>query len=217
MAASLAQSRTPFTGCKLSLQLNGLNILTLEEGSLIQAVLSFIGQNQNDTAGGGEMKERQETTTLRNVEAKHVKVVVFDEQNRVLAIKSRNRFVLPGGRVEWDDDDAEAAARREVFEAANIALGIVKPVTVIKTKNRQNQNTRTIVFVGRLRGGEQTSGDNQRFLDKETFFTTPGGQSDLVRSLVEDAHRVLVSEEIKDDHDEAVMTGRERYSLRSLI
>ncbi len=90
---------------------------------------------------------------LEDAEARHVKIVVFDDQNRVLAIKSKNRFVLPGGRVEWDDDDAEAAARREVFETANIALGLVKPVTVVKTKDRQNQSAQTLVFVGRMAGG----------------------------------------------------------------
>lgn len=52
---------------------------------------------------------------LEAEEPKFVKIVVFDDQNRVLTVKSGNRFVLPGGRIEWDDDDAEAAARREVF------------------------------------------------------------------------------------------------------
>ena len=154
---------------------------------------------------------------LEEAEARYVKIVVFDDQNRLLTVRNKNCFVLPGGCVEWDDDDAEAAARREVFETANIALGIAKPVTVIKTKNHQNQSARTIVFVGRLRGGEQTSGDNQRFMDKETFFNTPSGQGDLVRSLVDAAHRVLVSEEIKDEHDGTAMIGREKYNLRSLI
>jgi len=150
-------------------------------------------------------------------EPRYVKVVVFDALNRVLTVKSKNRFVLPGGCVEWDDDDAEAAARREVFEAANMALGLVKPVAVIKTKNRQNQSTRTIVFVGRLRGEGQASGGDHRFMDKETFFNTPNGQGDLVRSLVEAAHRVLVSEEIKDEQAETAQFGREKYNLRSLF
>jgi ADP-ribose pyrophosphatase YjhB (NUDIX family) len=148
-------------------------------------------------------------------EPRYVKVVVFDALNRVLTVKSKNRFVLPGGCVEWDD--AEAAARREVFEAANIALGLVKPVAVIKTKNRQNPTTRTIVLVGRLRGEDQASGDDHRFMDKETFFRTANGQSDLVRSLVEAAHRVLVSEEIKNEQAETVQFGREKYNLHSLF
>ncbi|MDD3181199.1 MAG: NUDIX domain-containing protein [Alphaproteobacteria bacterium] len=217
MQQSLAQPRTPFTGCKLSLHLNGLNVLTLEESDLIQAVLSFIGQNENNTIGGGKMRQMNESNTLNAGEAKHVKIVVFDNQNRVLTVKSKNRFILPGGRVEWDDDDAEAAARREVFETANIALGLVKPVTVIKTKDRQNQSAQTIVFVGRLRGEDTKLSEKSRFMSKEAFLETADRQSDLVRSLVVSAHRVLVSEEIRDEHDETAMTGREKYNLHSLI
>lgn len=163
------------------------------------------------------MKESKDMNTLNGFEAKCVKVVVFDEQNRVLLIKSRNRFVLPGGRVEWDDDDAEAAARREAFEAANIALSTVTPVTVIKTRNRQNQRTQTIVFVGRLRGEYQQPSNKHRFMSKETFLETLGGQGNLVCSLVESAHRVLVSEEIKAEQAEMAQFGREKYNLRSLF
>lgn len=152
-------------------------------------------------------------------EPKHVKIIVFDDQNRVLTVKSGNRFILPGGRIEWDDDDAEAAARREVFESANIALGIVKPVTIIKTKDRDGQIAQTIVFVGRLVGEGRISEQrpNNRFMNKETFFETIGGQSPLVRSLVETAHRSLVSEEIKDEHRDAARISREKYCISSLI
>lgn len=151
---------------------------------------------------------------------KYVKVLVFDDQNRVLTVKSGNHFVLPGGRVEWDDDDTEAAARREVFEAANIALGPATPVTVIKTKTAQNQSTQTIVFVARMTGeGAAWPEQKQarRFMSKETFFRTSGGQGDLVRSLVDAAHRVLISEEIRDEHDETAKVGREKYNSRSLL
>ncbi len=212
MQQSVAQKRKPFSGCKLSLQLNGLNVLTLEESALIKDVLTFVGRNQNSLAGRLGQQEGEETGERKAAEAKYVKVVVFDDQNRVLAVKNKNSFILPGGRIEWDDDDAEAAARREVFEAADIALGIVQPVTTVKTKD-----SRTIVFVGRLRGEDKTSGDRHRFMTKETFFGTPGGRSDLVRSLIETAHRILVSEEIKTERDETAMTGNEKYSLRSLV
>ncbi len=158
--------------------------------------------------------------SLNAEEIEYVKIVVFDDQNCVLAIKNKNRFVLPGGCVEWDDDDAEAAARREVFESANIALGLVKPVTAIKTKGRQNEIAQTIVFVGRMAGEAATWPEqcqNRRFMSKETFFRTSGGQSNLVRSLVEAAHRVLVSEEIRNEHDETAKVGREKYNSRSLL
>ncbi len=152
-------------------------------------------------------------------ETKYVKIVVFDDQNRVLAIKNKSRFVLPGGRVEWDDDDAEAAARREVFETANIVLGPVNPVTVIKTKSAENQSAQTIIFVGRAAGeGNAWLGQQQarRFMSKETFFRTSGGQDDLVHSLVDTAYRVLISKEIRDEYAESAKTGREKYNLCSL-
>ncbi|MDD3183381.1 MAG: NUDIX domain-containing protein [Alphaproteobacteria bacterium] len=153
-------------------------------------------------------------------EPKYVKVLVFDDQNHVLTVKNGNRFVLPGGRVEWDDDDAEAAARREVFEAANIALGPMRTVTVIKTKDHDGQIAQTIVFVGRMAGEDIVWPEQKpvrRFMSKETFFRTSGGQSDLVRSLVNAAHRALISEEIRGEHDETAKVGREKYNSRSLL
>lgn len=164
--------------------------------------------------------ELQQNKLLTGNESEHVKIVVFDDQNRILVIKNKNRFVLPGGHVEWDDDDTETAARREVFEAANIALGPTRPVTIIKTKDHDGQIAQTIVFVGRM-AGEEVGWPEQkpahRFMSKETFFRTSGGQSDLVRSLVDAAHRVLVSEEIKEEHDETVLIGKEKYNSRSLL
>ncbi len=216
MSATLIQPRTPFIGCTLSLQLNGVDLLTLEEGRLIQAVLSFIGQKGNEAKEAYELRQAQPPKLLNEEEIKHVKVVVFDGQGRVLGFKRRNRVVLPGGRVEWDDDDAEAAARREVFERANIALGLVKPVTVIRTKDRKNQSTQTIVFVGRVRGEEQTTNDKYRFMSRETFYELSGSRSNLVRSLVVSAYRTLVTEEIKDEHDEATQYGKEKCNCCAL-
>lgn len=164
--------------------------------------------------------ELQQIEVLTENEPKHVKIVVFDGQNRVLAVKNENRFILPGGRIEWDDDDAEAAARREVFETANIALGLVHPVTVIKTKTAQNQSTQTIVFVARMTGeGAAWPEQKQarRFMSKETFFRTSGGQGDPVRSLVEAAYRVLISEEIRDEYEKSAQSGREKYNFCSLL
>jgi 8-oxo-dGTP pyrophosphatase MutT (NUDIX family) len=164
--------------------------------------------------------ELQRIELLTESELKHVKIIVFDDQNRVLAVKSGKRFVLPGGNIEWDDDDAEAAARREVFEAANIALGLVHPVTVIKTKTAENQSAQTLVLVGRVSSeGDTWLGQRQvrRFMSKETFFRTAGGQGDLVRPLVEAAYRVLISEEIRDEYAETAQSGREQYNLCSLL
>ncbi len=150
-------------------------------------------------------------------EIKYVKIVVFDDQNRVLAIKNTSRFVLPSGCIEWDDDDAEAAARREVFETTNISLGLVKPVTVINTKDHQNQIASTLVFVGRMPGKEQTPSDHHRFMNKKAFLETSGGHYELVRSLIEAAYRVLTTEEIKGEYAQTAQFGREKYNFCSLL
>lgn len=218
MAETLEQSMPSFSGCQLSILLNGLNVLTIDEAVLIKSVLAFVARNENKSLEEPKKtRRRPKTSAIPLDEVRYVKVVVFDDQNHVLTAMRKNRFVLPGGLVEWDDDDAEIAARREVSEAANIALGIVKPVTVIKTKSRQNQSTRTIVFAGRLRGEAPHLGNMYRFLSKETLFETSGGQSERFHSLVESAHRVLVSEEIRSEHDETIRSGIEKYNFQSLI
>lgn len=51
-------------------------------------------------------------------------------------------------------------------------------------------------------------------MNKETFLETVGDQGDLVRSLVASAHRVLVSEEIRDERDKATLNGQEKYRCR---
>ena len=148
-------------------------------------------------------------------EASYVKIIVFDDQTRILVVKNKNRFVLPGGRVEWDDNDAEAAARREVFEAAKVALGILKPTTAIKTKLHQNQSTKTIVFVGRLCGEDQQVSNKHRFMNKSAFFEASASHDAFVHSLVEAAHRVLVSEEIRNEHNQEIDMGRVLVASRA--
>lgn len=157
---------------------------------------------------------------LEEAEARYVKIIVFDDQNRLLTVRNRNRFVLPGGRIEWDDDDAESAARREVFESANIALGPVHSVTVVKTKTAPTEGAQTIVFVGRMASeGAAWPGQGQarRFMSKETLFRASSGQSALVRSLIDAAYRILISGEIRNEHDETTAHGRERYNLLSML
>ncbi|MDD3183050.1 MAG: NUDIX hydrolase [Alphaproteobacteria bacterium] len=153
-------------------------------------------------------------------EARYVKVIVFDEQCRVLALNSNNKFVLPGGKIEWDDDDAETAARREVFEAANMAIGLVIPVTIIDAKNRNKQIIRTVVFAARMSGEAQNNPNHKhtyRFLRKEDLFETTGFRNELMRTLVGTALKALVSEEIKEDYEQTTLRGSEKYNVRSLL
>lgn len=45
------QEQKAFNGCRLSLQLNGLNVLTIDEADFIKAVLSFVAQKEQKTGG----------------------------------------------------------------------------------------------------------------------------------------------------------------------
>jgi hypothetical protein len=38
--------RMSFSGCLLSIQLNGLNVLTIDEADFIKAVLAFVAQKE---------------------------------------------------------------------------------------------------------------------------------------------------------------------------
>lgn len=152
-------------------------------------------------------------------EVSYVKIIVFDDQNRILVVKNKNRFVLPGGRVEWDDDDAESAARREVFEAANIALGLVQPVTVIQTQDHEKQITKTSIFAARMSGEPQVSQHHKnthRFVRKESFLEALH-QNELVHTLIDAGLRVLTSEEIREDRDQTTLRGQEKYNAQSLL
>lgn len=46
---NVQQERKSFNGCRLSLQLNGLNVLTVDEADFIKAVLSFVAQKEQKT------------------------------------------------------------------------------------------------------------------------------------------------------------------------
>lgn len=50
-AQPIQQERKSFNGCRLSLQLNGLNVLTIDEADFIKAVLSFVAQKEQKSGG----------------------------------------------------------------------------------------------------------------------------------------------------------------------
>lgn len=110
------------------------------------------------TTPSPKLRQINAPKVLKKAEARRIKVVVLDDQNRVLRIKGNNRLVPSGGRIEWDDDDDEAAARRDVFKAANVALILLRPINILTTKDRQNEIVQTIVYAGRMLGEKQTSG-----------------------------------------------------------
>lgn len=51
MTQSSTRPSACFAGCQLSILLNGLNVLTIDEGVFIQSVLSFIAQQEIKQAG----------------------------------------------------------------------------------------------------------------------------------------------------------------------
>jgi len=56
------ENREPFNGCRLSVQLNGLNVLTINEGDFIKDILSFIAReekNQKSISNRKHMKGKQ--------------------------------------------------------------------------------------------------------------------------------------------------------------
>jgi hypothetical protein len=46
MKSAHAQRQTSFNGCRLSIQLNGLKVLTIDRPDFIKAILSFISQRE---------------------------------------------------------------------------------------------------------------------------------------------------------------------------
>jgi len=48
MAETTEQQSLSFNGCSLSILLNGLNVLTIDEAVLIKSVLAFIARNENE-------------------------------------------------------------------------------------------------------------------------------------------------------------------------
>lgn len=156
---------------------------------------------------------------LSKSEPKYVKVVVFDDQDRVLMIKNADRFALPGGRVEWGDDDAEAAARREVLETTKVCIGPMAPVTILTQEGGPFISAQTIVYVGRVAEKQASALHPEAppcFVSMKSFLGKNGPPQSLYARIIRAAKRALMSEEIKEEHNEETQYGKEKYRLYSI-
>jgi ADP-ribose pyrophosphatase YjhB (NUDIX family) len=93
-----------------------------------------------------EMREPGYAGDAENV--RRFKVVVFGTDDRVLAVRSRKTIDLPGGRVEWEDDTLADAARREVWETAEITLGpLVLAAAMVATPLGEPQSRAATIMI----------------------------------------------------------------------
>jgi len=60
-----------------------------------------------------------------------VKIIAFDDEGKILGIKRGRTFDIPCGQLEWDDDNFQDTAKREVYEQANVNLGQITLAAVI--------------------------------------------------------------------------------------
>jgi ADP-ribose pyrophosphatase YjhB (NUDIX family) len=159
----------------------------------------------------GRIKARRRTQAEEGPgeqgEARFVKLVAFDAANRVLVIRRGNRLALPGGRIEWDDDDAGAAARREAREQANVTLGPLVPVATVWTRDGKGARVRALVFAGRVAGEAAWPPRHRRrhaFVETEALLGSlrrPGEEPRTVRKEDDAAIRFLVDLRLEDIRD----------------
>lgn len=166
--------------------------ITARDNPFLRAHLSLAAQNEN--AGSRTSRTRKlKPEDIDDITC--VKIIALNQQNEILALRHKHTYLLPEGPVEWDDENPAAAARREVLEATNLTLGQVEQVTLITTKDHKENETKTLVFVGRVIGEDAPESGvkrKYRFLDKDKFLRTSGNQNDLTRALVTSAFKILV-------------------------
>jgi 8-oxo-dGTP diphosphatase len=93
-----------------------------------------------------------------------VDVAVIDGERLLLVKRSnepyKNRWVLPGGFVEYDET-VENAAAREVLEETGVQIRLESILGVYSDPERDPRgHTLTTVFIGRPVAGEPVGGDD---------------------------------------------------------
>ncbi len=81
---------------------------------------------------------------------RRVKVIAFNDQDRILSFRQGRKYSILCGKVEWDDEDAEDAARREAIEAANVKLGDLRVSSILEGRNDKGEPVYTLVYSGRV-------------------------------------------------------------------
>ena len=182
----------------LTIAVKSVQAPSRNEIAMIKSTLSFVAHNENRDLTKNGFVELSQTCVPDS--AAFVKAIVFDDLYRILAISNGRKVDLPSGKIEWDDDDAEAAARREVFETTSITLGDLAISTVIETMNSNDELEHTLVFSGRVKNEEHlfpTQICRHSFLSKESFLSQCTGNPGKLRQLIEMAEIHIVDGELR--------------------
>jgi len=136
-------------------------------------------------------------------DAKLFKVIVFDSEGRVLAVRTKRVIDLPGGRVEWEDDTLAEAARREVLETARVMLGPLALAAVLAATPAGGgpplSATTTVVLASRAVATSAARAtlrmDRHAFLGVSKLLQRyNAGPTDLLRVLIDMADFALLDE-----------------------
>jgi len=123
---------------------------------------------------------------------KWVKVIAFNEYEQLLAVRQGRKYGILCGKLEWDDEDTEDAARREVIEAANIILGPLAVSAVIEAKRETGEPDYTLVYSGRVVSEEPLLPKQKRvhrFIKKSSLLKNT--EKPLLRELIDRAEFYL--------------------------
>ncbi len=133
-----------------------------------------------------------------------IKVIAFDEFDRLLAVKKGRSFDIINGCQEWDDDSFEDAARREAYEQAGATLEHLTVSAVIEHESDENQEVEdsgpfyTLVITGYVEGLEEWPPEQavkRGFFKKEVFLKRYRfGNAADIKTLVEMAHFASVNQ-----------------------
>lgn len=185
-----------------------LNALSEHEKSLVKETISIAAHNENIRQAQHRFIKPDVVPELDVVDS--IAVIAFDARENLLALKKKSRLALPTGRVEWDDDNTEAAARREVLETTGLTLGPLFISSVIENTKRNEHAGSSIIFTGYVNEESVTPESNSQFLNEETFLSRCTGGVSTHRRLIQAAKDCLNATCIKGKKHETI-----RYNLRS--
>ena len=131
--------------------------------------------------------------------AKRIKIIAFDDEGKILAIRKQKKIDIISGSTGCDDRNYKDAARREAREEANVTLGRLHLAAVIESKPKDNPSAEAnfiLVMTARVKStipySEYQEPNKRYFLTKEKLLKrySAGKPDDLVK-LIEMADFVL--------------------------
>lgn len=148
-----------------------------------------------------------------SIRAQGLKLIAFDGENRILAIRDKNRVDIVNGSLTWEDDTLEDAARREAREEGNVTLGQVALAAVIESNPKgapPKHITYTLVMAARIKSVDPYQpwhGTHKRvFLTKENLLKRfSAGKAKDLSKLLDMAEFVLNDKPEVVDHMAYIM------------